>query len=281
LVLALAQPAMAATGKKRSSAKGRPAAAKTEYRPAVGPDGVPIVRAQAVIVIDAYSGRILHAKNADAPRPPASTQKLLTALLVAEAGGLDEEVVIRASDTWAEPTKLYMKPGQRYTRRQLLEILLVRSMNDVALALARDNAGSAEGFAMKMNARARALGATSSRFVNPNGLPAEGQRSTARDMAIIAAAAYRNPTIRAIVAQKQLAFQHADGRTRHFTNTNRLLGANPYCNGMKTGYTDAAGKCLVASARGNGRAVIAVLLGDTPSAIWKDASALLTWGLSS
>src|SRR4029434_2226834 len=144
----------------------------------------------------------------------ASTQKLLTALIVAESGGLDEIVTVKPSDTWAEPSKLYLKAGEQYQRDKLLQILLVKSMNDVARCLARDNAGSIEDFAAKMNAKARILGMANSNFVNPNGLPATGQYSTARDMAKVAVAAYRSPVIRNIVRLKSLTWSYNDGRSR-------------------------------------------------------------------
>jgi D-alanyl-D-alanine carboxypeptidase (penicillin-binding protein 5/6) len=155
----------------------------------------------------------------------------------------------------------------------------VKSPNDVARCLARDHAGSVEAFAGIMNQKAWQLGATHSRFVNPNGLPAPGQYSTARDLAIIARAAYKNPTIRSIVSLPQLVFRYANGRTRELENTNKVLKRLPYCNGMKTGYTEAAGHCLIASGARPGRDVIVVVLGDGKTGVWKDASALLSWAL--
>ena len=143
---------------------------------------MPKVHAASVVVIDAASGHVLHEINADQPRPVASTQKLLTSLIVAEAGNLEASVRVQAPDTWAEPTMLYIKPGEVYRRYDLLRVLLVKSENDVARCLARDNAGSVEAFAARMNARAAQLGMTNSHFVNPNGLPAPGQHSCARDM---------------------------------------------------------------------------------------------------
>jgi len=242
-------------------------------------DLVPKTRAASVIVEDARSGEVLYEKNADATRAAASTQKLLTALVVAEDGFLDRPVTVQAVDTWADPVRLNIKPGDTYPRIDLLRALLVKSPNDVARCLARDNAGSIEGFAMKMNAKARALGATHSNFVNPNGLPMPDQYSTARDLAIIARAAYANPTIRSIVCLPQLVFRYANGRTRQLENTNKVLKRLPYCNGMKTGYTEAAGHCLIASGTIPGRDVIVVVLGDSKSRVWEDASALLSWGL--
>jgi len=240
---------------------------------------VPRTRAVSVLVEDARTGEVLYEKNADATRAAASTQKLLTALLVAEEGYLDRRVTVQTVDTLAEPVRLNIKPGDTYQRIDLLRALLVKSPNDVARCLARDNAGSIELFAEKMNARARALGATHSNFVNPNGLPMPDQYSTARDLSLIARAAYANPTIRSIVCLPQLVFRYANGRTRELENTNKVLKRLPYCNGMKTGYTEAAGHCLIASGTIPGRDIIVVLLGDSKGGVWQDASALLSWGL--
>ncbi len=242
-------------------------------------DGIPKTSAASVIVVDANTGRILYEKNADQARAPASTQKLLTALIVAETGFLDRSVTVQSVDTLCEPVKLGIKPGETYQRMDLLRALLVKSPNDVARCLARDNAGSIDAFAETMNRRALQLGAVHSHFVNPNGLPIPGQYSSARDLAIIARAAYANPTIRSIVCLPQLVFRYSNGRTRELENTNKLLRRLPYCNGMKTGYTDAAGKCLIASGTRPGKDVIVVVLGDNSGRVWRDASALLSWGL--
>jgi D-alanyl-D-alanine carboxypeptidase (penicillin-binding protein 5/6) len=239
----------------------------------------PSTRAVSVMVIDARSGEIFYEKNADAPRAAASTQKLLTALIVAERGFLDKPVVVEPVDTLAEPVRLNIKPGDTYQRIDLLRALLVKSPNDVARCLARDSAGSVEAFAELMNEKARQLGATHSHFLNPNGLPNPGQYSTARDLSIIAKAAYANPTIRSIVCLPQLVFRYANGRTRQLENTNKVLKRLPYCNGMKTGYTEAAGHCLIASGARPGRDIIVVVLGDSKAGVWQDASALLSWGL--
>lgn len=240
---------------------------------------VPKTRAASVLVEDARSGEVFYEKNADATRAAASTQKLLTALVIAEDGYLDQPVTVQPIDTWAEPVKLNIKPGETYQRIDLLRALLVKSPNDVARCLARNNAGSIEAFAEKMNAKARSLGATHSNFVNPNGLPMPDQYSTARDLALIARAAYANPTIRSIVCLPQLVFRYANGRTRQLQNTNKVLKRLPFCNGMKTGYTEAAGHCLIASGTIPGRDVIVVVLGDSRNGVWEDASALLSWGL--
>lgn len=288
--LFLAAPADAAAKKKKSgSTSGTKKAVvhdpteeddegPSAQRPA-DPTHPPLVRADSVLVFDARTSKVLYEKNADFRRPIASTQKLLTALIVAESGGLDTEVEVIANDTLCEPTKLDCRPGERYSRRDLLTALLVHSCNDVARLLARDNAGSIENFADRMNTRAVALGARNSHFVNPNGLPSpEFQYSTARDLAHIARAAYGNGLLRSIMATRTLTFQYNNGHTQTFTNTNKVLARYPLCNGMKTGYTNAAGHCLVSSATDGNRAVISVCLGDNKS-IWNDSHSLLAWGL--
>ncbi len=131
----------------------------------------PETRAKSVLVVNARTGVVLYEKNADQQRAAASTQKLLTALIIAERGFLDQRVVVAPTDTYAEPVKLNIKGGEVYQRIDLLRALLVKSPNDVARCLARDYAGSIEAFADVMNAKARQLGATHSHFLNPNGLP--------------------------------------------------------------------------------------------------------------
>ncbi len=175
-----ATPSPDATPAPKARGAHRPEPGEPFAVPADG--GVPQIHAASAMVLDAQTGRVLHEVNADQQRPVASTQKLMTALIVAEEGNLDAIVRVEAPDTWAEPSMLYIKPGETYRRGDLLRVLLVKSMNDVARCLARDNAGSVEAFATKMNAKAAQLGMTNSHFVNPNGLPTPGQHSTARDM---------------------------------------------------------------------------------------------------
>lgn len=271
----------AAPAKKKTSTTAKKTVKKAvPEAPAVDENGVPVISAGSAIVVDAATGKVLHAVNADQHRPVASTQKLLTALLVAETGDLDQKVYVEASDTWAEPTKLYIKPGDVYSRYDFLNVLLVKSMNDVARALARDNAGSVEAFAEKMNARARQMGMADSNFANPNGLPAPGQYSTARDMARLALFAYRNRTLRGIMSQKSITWRYNDGRVTTFSNTNAVLKNFGPCNGMKTGTTNAAGRCLVSSASAGGRDIIVVVLGDN-SRVWTNSHRLLAWALQS
>jgi D-alanyl-D-alanine carboxypeptidase (penicillin-binding protein 5/6) len=271
----------AAPSPKKARARPKKTHAAEAPEPALsrGPGGIPNTGAKSVMMIDARTGQTLYEKNPDEIRAAASTQKLLTALIVAEHGFLDRQVTVEAIDTMAEPVKLNIKAGDTYQRIDLLRALLVKSPNDVARCLARDNAGSIEAFAAVMNQRARELGATRSHFVNPNGLPVPNQYSSARDLSLIAKAAYANPTIRSIVCLPQLVFRFANGRTRELENTNKVLKQLPYCNGMKTGYTEAAGHCLICSGSRPGRDVIVVVLGDSKAGVWRDAGALLSWGL--
>jgi len=239
----------------------------------------PPVVAQSAIVVDNATGRVLFAKNADAIRPVASTQKIVTALVVLDAGNLDRTVTIQSSDEAVEPSKLYMKPGQQYSRRTLLKAMLVKSGNDIAKALARDVGGSQAGFASLMNRKAASLGMRRSFFANPHGLPDPAQYSTARDIAIAARTAYRSPTIRSYTRIREYTFQYSNGRTKRIQNTNKLLKRVPYCDGMKTGTTNKAGRCLVATGSLNGRAVIVVVLKSNSASVWNDAEKLLRWAL--
>jgi len=239
----------------------------------------PPVAAQSAIVIDPVSGRVLFAKNADTPRPIASTQKLVTALVVMDTGNISKPVTITEDDARCEPTKLYLKPGEVYSRADLLRVLMVKSANDVARALARDVGGSQEGFAEMMNRKAVSLGMRNSHFVNPNGLPNPNQFSTARDIAIASRAAWRSQTIRAYTAMKSTSFRYNDGRVRSIDNTNKLLKRVPYCDGLKTGTTDLAGRCLVSSGTLNGRSAIVVVLKSNTPNVWNDSEKLLRWAL--
>jgi serine-type D-Ala-D-Ala carboxypeptidase (penicillin-binding protein 5/6) len=239
----------------------------------------PIITAESAILFDANTGRVIYKKNENERRAVASTQKLLTALIIAESGDLSAPVVIENTDMLAAPTKLYVKTGERYTRQQLLIALLIKSPNDVARALARDNAGSIEDFAAKMNTRMARMGGESSHFVNPNGLPADDQYSTARDMARVARAAYFNPLLREIMRTKHCMFRYATGKTIPLQNTNRVLRTYSFCNGMKTGYTDAAGHCLISSGSWGGKDMIAVVLGSNKARVWQESALLLAYGL--
>lgn len=260
-------------------ANALPRPANFPTRPVAIPPRAPRTpRCASACVMDALTGKVLFSHNGQQHRQVASTQKLVTAMVVLEHGSLDRKVVIQPSDTKADPTKLGFRAGEVYSRRELLNALMIRSFNDVAVALARDTAGSVPRFAQLMNAKARQMGMYNSRFVNPNGLPAD-QYSTAIDMARCAYYVYRNPELRNIICKRQYAFTRANGKTLLLRNTNKLLSQHPWVTGMKTGYTNAAGRCLVSSAGFNGRHVIVVVLGCHPSRIWTESENLLRWAL--
>lgn len=250
-----------------------------DARPVFASSSVPAIHAESFLLIDAATGRHLASKNAYTRRAVASTQKLVTALVIVESGNLDKPVKVLSTDLRVEPTVLGLRPGETYTRRHLLYAFLIKSCNDVANVLARDNAGSVAAFAAKMNAKMRALGCQNSNFRNPHGLTAPGQYSTAHDMARVAMAAYRHPVIRDAVRRSSYTFRRNSGQIVTLKSTNHLLGSMPECNGMKTGYTVAAGRCLISTASHAGRDVILVQLGTRTKYIWNDGRLLMGWGL--
>jgi serine-type D-Ala-D-Ala carboxypeptidase (penicillin-binding protein 5/6) len=239
----------------------------------------PAIHAHAAIMIDARTGLTLYQKHADAHIQVASTQKLLTALIILSRGNLDGQLFIAPPDTYVEPSKLGLRPGQSYTRRTLLSAMMVKSENDAAAALARDHSGSVSAFAATMNNAAWQLGAHNSQFANPHGLPAY-QHSTARDMARIAFRAYREPFLRRLMNSRYYTFVYSNGRRKTLENTNKLLARSAMFNGMKTGYTFAAGRCLISSASVGGREVILAQFGSKTRYIFDDAERMMRWGLS-
>src|ERR1700760_1693290 len=235
--------------------------------------------AQSAALVDSYSGEFLYTKNPDAKEYPASSTKILTALIVIEAGNLDQIVTVAPEDTKVEPSSLDLKPGQQFTRRQLLFGMLLKSANDVAMCLARDNAGSVPAFAEKMNLRAAELGATSSHFVNPHGLHDPNHYTTAHDLVLIARAAMQQPLFRQIVSTIYYTWKTPTGQVEELRNHNRLLRHFAGCNGLKTGYTRPAQQVLVSSALRGGHEVISVVLHTDKPGIWVDSKTLLTYGL--
>src|SRR5215471_3559606 len=200
--------------------------------------------------------------------------------VVAESAALlDTVVTVQPVDTKVEPSSLDLKSGEQYTRRQLLYGLLLKSANDVALALARDNAGSVEAFIEKMNRRAAELGATSSHFANPHGLHDPNHYTTARDLALVARAAMQQPFLREIVSTIYYNWKSPSRGAYQLRNHNRLLRHFAGCNGLKTGYTRAAQQVLVSSALREGHEVISVVLHTNKPGIWDDSKTLLSYGL--
>jgi D-alanyl-D-alanine carboxypeptidase (penicillin-binding protein 5/6) len=217
--------------------------------------------AQSAILMDAGTGDILYAKNSLETRPPASTTKMMTALLALERGMLEQPVRISARAASVGEASVGLKAYDVLTLEELLHGALIGSGNDASVAAAEATAPSEEEFVSMMNLKAKCLGALRTRFVNTNGLPDAGHMTSAYDLALIARAALRHPVFASIVRQRnhRLVWTYPE-KTAEITNTNRLLWADDRITGVKTGTTDLAGKCLVASMTDHGQTWIAVVL---------------------
>jgi D-alanyl-D-alanine carboxypeptidase (penicillin-binding protein 5/6) len=252
-------------------AAGAPAAA-----PGPPPDRFPEAARSYLVEVQ---GRPLWARNADAPRPPASLTKIMTALLVLEGGG-DPEAWIAVSPRAARETgtRLGLRSGERIRAGDALAATLVASANDACLALAEHVAGSGAAFVERMNRRAAALGLAATSFENPCGHDAPGQRSSARDLLRLTRVALAFPEFRRLVAREAVEVVTRDGRRLGGRTGNALLGRLDGAAGVKSGYTPGAGKCLVALLERDGVEVLAVLL-DARGRWWA-ASALLEEALA-
>lgn len=236
-------------------------------------------QAHSAVLMEATTGTIIYDKYGDKRMPPASTTKILTALIAIESGRLTEPVTISTSAAKTEGSRMKLSAGQVLTLEELVTGLLLRSGNDAAVAIAEHLCGSVASFARMMNDRAYALGITDSHFVNPHGLPAEDHYVTARDLARIARCAMQNETFAKIVSRRTAEIDWQEAGITHrqsLRNTNKLLWQFTSADGIKTGTTGEAGACLVASASEDGHRYIAVLLND-PSR-FTDAYRLLRWG---
>jgi len=240
---------------------------------------LPYITAHSAILMDAQTGDILYERDAHKKRPIASTTKILTAILAIELADLNEIAVISEKADRVGESSLYLNKGEKIKLGELLEGALLRSGNDACVAIAEQTAGSLDEFVQLMNKKAFALGAYNSNFVNPHGLPDANHYSTAYDLALIAKYAMDNPIFSAIVAQKYSVVSFEEpAKSESVKNTNKLLWNYPLADGIKTGTTNAAGKCLVASASNEGRRLICVVL-NAPDR-FGDAQRLLEWGLN-
>lgn len=242
---------------------------------------VPTVHAEASVLIEAESGRILYEHNADKWMHPASTTKMVTLLTALKLRGtrMDEMATITPYATSMEPSVLGVRVGDELPLQAVAEGMMVASGNDAAVVVAENVSGSVEAFAEEMNKVAAEAGATHSHFLNPHGLTQVGHHTTARDLARIAAYGMRIPMFRDYVANDYYKIPYQN-RAPETVRTTNLFIRNKYpgANGLKTGYTEAAGDCLVASATRNGHTMIAVLLNDDYR--WSDAPALLDYGFA-
>ena len=230
--------------------------------------------AAGAVLMDADSGRVLYAQDAHTPRPIASITKLMTALVAAEdAADLDGPVTVPPQAVGVEGSSIYLAAGEDLTLRELLYGLLLHSGNDAAVAIAIHCAGDVPAFVSRMNRRAASLGMTQTHFQNPNGLDEAGHYSSPYDMALLARAVLANPALAEIVSAKT-----AVCGTRTFTNHNKLLWRYEGCVGLKTGYTQSAGRTLVSAATREDTTLICVTLRDPND--WADHAALLDFGFA-
>lgn len=237
------------------------------------PVSVQALSAEKAILVDAATGRVLYEKNADERSLIASTTKIMTALVVCEQCNVLDRMRIPKEAVGIEGSSMYLQEGEVLTLQELLYGLMLHSGNDAAVALAIYCGGTVEGFAEMMNDKARVLGMTQSHFENPNGLDSPGHYSTARDLAILASYAMKNPIFHKTVSTKTVTVGN-----RYLRNHNKLLWQVAGADGVKTGYTKAAGRILVSSATRDGRRLIAVTINDPDD--WNDHGALLEEGFS-
>ncbi|MEB3197004.1 MAG: D-alanyl-D-alanine carboxypeptidase family protein [Candidatus Sericytochromatia bacterium] len=239
----------------------------------------PGIKAAAAVVIDADSAQVLFERNAHARRAPASTTKIMTSLLAVESGRLDEYVTISKRAASIGESTIYLKEGERLTLRQLTYGVLLSSGNDASTAVAEFLGGGSEArFIEMMNARADAIGMRDTHFSNPHGLPTDNHYSSAYDLAMLLREAAMQPEWNQIAETKWKripGFGKVDGRT--LKNHNKLLWNYPYATGGKTGFTNAAGRCFVGSAKRGSRRVIQASLAS--SDLWRDTQSLLQYGL--
>ena len=230
------------------------------------------VSARAAVVIDADTGETLFEQNADSRLPMASTTKIMTALVALGEGDLDRVYTVKPEYAAVEGSSMYLQAGERLSLQDTLYGLMLASGNDAAVAIAGE-CGGMTAFVGKMNAKAAELGLTDTHFDNPNGLPSDTHYTTAHELAKITAAALKDPVFRQIVSTKSCTVSgHA------LSNHNRLLSMYDGAIGVKTGFTRAAGRCLVSAADRNGRTIIAVTLNDPND--WNDHMEMLDAGFA-
>jgi serine-type D-Ala-D-Ala carboxypeptidase (penicillin-binding protein 5/6) len=239
----------------------------------------PFINATSAVLMDLETGQVLFSRNMHIHRPPASLTKILTAIIAIEEGNLEDPVKVSRRAAYQEGSSIWLKEGEIILLEELLFGVMLASGNDASVAVAEHISGSIEEFANLMNKRAKEMGAINSNFLNPSGLPQTGHYSTAYDLAIIMRYALHNKIFAKITATKYKTISWAGNDWgRGLRNHNELLWSYPGATGGKTGYTRAAGRCLITSARKNERELIAVTLNSAND--WMEVSKLLDYGLN-
>jgi len=237
------------------------------------------IQARAAVVMDASTGRVLYAKNPELRLMPASTTKLMTALITVERANLQDVVTVSRAAANAAPTRSGFREGDKVTIETLLYAALMKSANDAAVALAEAVAGSQEEFVQLMNRKAIAIGATDTCFINPNGLPGKGQYTTAFDLAKIMRQAIKHPVLKAVIGTRVTELSTEAGKTVMVKNTNKLLWTDADVLGGKTGFTHAARHCFVcAGERADSTLIVALLGAPSRSELWKETEGLMEFG---
>ena len=231
------------------------------------------ISAEKAVLMDASTGRVIYEKHGEDRSLIASTTKIMTALVVCQQCNVLDRVRIPKEAVGIEGSSMYLKEGEILTVQELLYGLMLSSGNDAAVALAIYCGGTVEGFAELMNDKARALGLEGTHFSNPNGLDAPDHYSTARDLAVLSAYAMSDPVFAQTVSTKQIKVGD-----RWLTNHNKLLWRVEGADGVKTGFTKAAGRLLVSSAVRDGRRLVAVTIDDGND--WADHASMLNDGFS-
>lgn len=269
---------LAHLGGERAAAPATTRPGRVILRYVEGYEDGPPISAAAAVLMDADTGTVLYARREHDRRGPASTTKIMTALLALERGDLDERVKIGRRPPWIEGSTIGLRAGQVLTLRQLLYGLMMQSGNDAAIAIAEHLAGSEERFVQQMTWRAQQLGCWNTAFNDPHGLSRtyEGHYTTAFDLALLARRGLEIPEFSAVVRSRVKTVGAEGLPDWEFQNTNRLLWSFGGADGVKTGTTSEAGHCLVASANREGFRLIAVVLDSANR--WRDAAALLEHG---
>ena len=235
--------------------------------------------AKAMCVMESSSKRVLKSKNMSAKLAMASTTKIMTAITALEnCPDLDQVFEISPKAVGVPGTSLYLRKGEKFSTRQLLYGLMLVSGNDASVAIGEHVSGSLEEFVKLMNQTAIKIGATNSHFDNTHGLDSKTHYTTAYDLALITSYAMQNNTFKEIVSTKNTKITNSDGKTRYLKNKNKLLNSFEGCNGVKTGFTDDAGRCLVSSAEKDGMNVVCVVLNCQP--MFEECSNLMGQALS-